>query len=105
MTFNIICLILLASMAHQLKLPLVASLSFAFLKAVGLYLLYLNTLELDYVQVFEATFTQFLLSAALGYGIAYLVVKKAQDKRFIAVTLVLSALTFLTENVRLGLLG
>ena len=97
MILSLLFLIILAVIATKSQKIVLAGVVFGLLKAIASCFFYFSEAFMDPVQVALLAGTQFSANALLGIGIAYLVVKKAQDWKFMFVTTVLSVFTFMTS--------
>ncbi len=95
MLLSLLFLIILAVMASKTRRICTSGVVFGGLKATASGFYYVAESKFDYELVGLLVGTQFALNALLGIGIAYLVVKRSEDWRFIAVTTVLAIGTFL----------
>lgn len=83
-------------MASQSRKIVISGVVFGALKAIGSYFYLLSESDQPYEVAVLWTSSQFLVNTVLGIGIAYLVVKHSDRKRYMAVTMLLCVMTFLT---------
>ena len=96
MLLSLLFLIILAVMAHQSRKIVLSAVLFGGLKAIA-SLFYVNEVSYD-IAVLVAV-SQFVLNGLLGLGIAYLVVKHAQEWKYTFATTFLALLTFMTAMI------
>jgi len=99
---NLLCLVVLASMANSTKKPILSGLIFAVLKGVAVTFLQMaNTEE---IAVDSSPYLiggiQFIVNAILGVAIGFLVVRQSKERKATVVSamLLLSLLTFLADQ-------
>ena len=100
---DLLLLTVLASMANQLKKPILCGLIFGILKATGLYLLHIAELESSVAEAGIVGVTHFAINALLGWAIAYVVVNHSKDAKMVILMSALSVLSFLTHFASLNI--
>lgn len=99
MLLSLLFLIILAIMAFQSQKILISGIVFGALKALASCFYFLSESEMVMQTVVLLAGSQFIVNAALGTGIAYLVVKHSQNWKLTFVTSTLSACSFLTSMI------
>lgn len=97
MLLSLLFLIILAIMAYQSGKIVVPALLFGLLKAIASCFYYMAESDFTYSTTALLAGTQFGANALLGAGIAYLVVKRSQDWKYMFATTALALLTYLTS--------
>lgn len=100
---SLFLLVLLAVMAHQSRKVVLPAVLFGGLKATAscYYLL----AEASYEVAILVAATQFVVNTLLGLGIAYLVAKHSEEKKYVYVTTCLAMMTFLTAIIDRAILA
>jgi len=104
---NLLCLVVLASMANSLKRPIIAGITFALLKVAAITFLQLSDEEaVAAASPAVIASIQFVVNAILGIAIGYLVVRQSKERKATVVSamLLLSLLTFLADQELIALL-
>lgn len=105
MFLSLLYLIVLATIAYQSKRIVLSALIFGALKAISSTFHYRVETDLSEAAILALGVGQFAVNALLGYCIAYLVVKRAQEAKYMAMTTALAIFTFLTTMIDLGLVA
>lgn len=104
MLLSLLFLIILAVMAYQSRKILAPGLLFGALKAVASCFYAMAESEMTNGAVAMLAGSQFLINGLLGLGIAYLVVKRSQDWKYMFATTALSVFTFLTSMLETAII-
>jgi len=97
MLLSLLFLIILAIMAYQSRKIVLSAVVFGLLKAIASCFYYMAESDFAYGTSALLAGTQFAANALLGAGIAYLVVKRSQDWKYMFATTALALLTYLTS--------
>lgn len=84
MLIDLLFLIVLASMAHQSKRPVISGILFGLLKAISIYFLHVSELGETASNAVVISVTHFILNSFLGCAIAYIVVKHSKNPKMVA---------------------
>ncbi len=103
---DLLFLIVLASMAHQSKRPILSGLIFGFLKAISIYFIHVSgELEASNNMAIAVGVTHFALNTLLGCAIAHIVINHSKNAKMVILMTVLSILSFLTHIASLNVLS
>ena len=99
MILSLLFLIILAVMATRTKMIWLSGLLFGAMKGLASHVLLTAESSLAMPSIWLVAAGQFVVNSVLGLCIAYLVVKRAQDWKFMFATTALAVLTFITSMV------
>lgn len=102
MLIDLLFLIVLATMAHQSKRPILSGILFGLLKAISIYLLHVSELGESASNAAVISVTHLILNSFLGFAIAFIVVKHSKNPKMVAAMTILSIISFLTHIASLN---
>jgi len=102
---DLLFLIVLASMAHQSKRPILSGVIFGFLKAISIYFIHVSELDRSTSYALTISLTHFVLNSLIGFAIAHIVIKHSKNAKMVVLMLVLSILSFLSHIASLNVMN
>ena len=105
MLIDLLFLIVLASMAHQSKRPIISGILFGLLKAISIYFIHVSELGETASNAVVISATHLVLNSFLGFAIAFIVVKHSKNPKMVAAMTLLSILSFLTYIASLNVVN
>jgi len=105
MLIDLLFLVVLASMAHQSKRPVISGILFGLLKAISIYFLHVSELGETASNAVVISVAHFIINSFLGFAIAYIVVKHSKNPKMVVAMTILSILSFLTHVASLNVVN
>lgn len=105
MLFDLLFLIVLATMAHQSKRPILSSILFGLLKAISIYFSRVSEHGESAGNAAAVSVSHLIINSFLGFAIAFIVVKHSKNPKIVASMTILSIISFLTHIASLSVVN
>ena len=105
MLIDFLFLIVLATIAHQSKRPILSSILFGLLRAISICFIRVCEHGESASNAVVVSVNHFIINSFLGFAIAFTVVKHSENPKIVASITILSIISFLTHIASLSVVN
>ena len=105
MLIDLLFLIVLATIAHQSKRPILSSILFGLLKAISIYFIRVCEHGESASNAVVVSGNHLIINSFLGFAIAFIVTNHSENPKIVASMTILSIISFLTHIASLSVVN